>query len=180
MREKVCAIEGGKGTFFPSLPFASRRFASLPYPILSYPTLPTTQKNVLGRWYLECPILERAARHDKHNKTVKPKKTTAFSRTHTVCMLLEIRREFERKGLFERSVPCRQKRTKTLGTGRNRNGNRHGRPTDRPARQPASHRGLNQPKRHRKIHNVELTPCTDKGKKYSSPTVNPQCSIVQE
>lgn len=38
VREKVCAIEGGKGTFFPSLRVASLRYPTLSYPILPYPT----------------------------------------------------------------------------------------------------------------------------------------------
>ena len=37
----------------------------------------------LGAW----ASLDRAARRDKPSKTDNPKKTTAFNRTHTVCMI---------------------------------------------------------------------------------------------
>jgi hypothetical protein len=45
------------------------------------------QHNVLGLFLSEWPILEIAARHDNPKRTESPKKTTAFNRTQTVCML---------------------------------------------------------------------------------------------
>ena len=42
---------------------------------------------VLGLLVRECPSLETAARHDNPKRTESPKKTTAFKRTHTVCIL---------------------------------------------------------------------------------------------
>ena len=43
--------------------------------------------NVLGLFFREWPSLEIAARHDNPKRTESPKKTTAFNRTQTVCML---------------------------------------------------------------------------------------------
>jgi hypothetical protein len=47
--------------------------------------------------FCECAIFENAANSDKPSNTVKPKNTTAFNRTHRVCifdfiylMLLEL------------------------------------------------------------------------------------------
>jgi hypothetical protein len=44
--------------------------------------------DIPGRLRYVCPTLERAAMRDSTSRTVRPKNTTAFSRTHTVCMLL--------------------------------------------------------------------------------------------
>ena len=43
---------------------------------------------MIGLYLLECPILDNAANIDRHSKTVRPKNTTAFRRTQTVCMLI--------------------------------------------------------------------------------------------
>ena len=36
----------------------------------------------------ECPTLDSAARRERQSRTVSPKKTTALSRTQTVCIIL--------------------------------------------------------------------------------------------
>jgi hypothetical protein len=50
-------------------------------------SLSSQKGNVLGLFFSEWPSLEIAARQDNPKRTESPKKTTAFNRTQTVCML---------------------------------------------------------------------------------------------
>ena len=47
-------------------------------------------EHLLGTWRLAWPILDIAARIENPNRAESPKKTTALSRTQTVCMLLAV------------------------------------------------------------------------------------------